>query len=313
MWELAFIARDYTVRRQSIFEDIDRKDGPLWSQIYAICLDTIKELERRIDGYGKPPTPAAGTEPLPASMQPRERISQPLKSDDVSAPRSVARASLVKDTVAKLVTSPGKTPAQNWVPGLKKRAIKVADQVMTPQQREVLQPKALLGWFGTISLRVLALPMIGPAFQRTFGRQLVKAVLGSPYAEISIYVNAAYALSHLAVCSLTEDKYGNVQRDVPAIIRTFTVVIKKFERFRDEFPTHWTDLSQDRQCPEASEVLTALKDGLGVLVTAFSPYSSDLRLSRADMRLAREALEKSGEDAEARQGEVRQPEMQQMS
>ncbi|KAI0876482.1 nucleoporin protein Ndc1-Nup [Hypoxylon argillaceum] len=303
-WELAFITRDFTARRLSIFEDIDRKDGPMWSQVYALCIDNIKSIERKIDDYGKPPAPMPVTEPESAPQQPRARISQPIRTNDVSVPRPAAKAALVRDTVSKVITSPGKTPLESWVPKFKKGAVLVADQVMTREQKEAIQPEALRGRLDTLLLQMLALPVIGPIFQQTFGRQLAKAVLGSPYAETSVYINSAYALSHLAVCSLTEDKYGNVHRDVATIIRTFTVVIKKLETFRDEFPTHWTDISQRRQCPEVTEVLTALKGGLGALVEAFSVYSTDLRLSRADMRLAREA-------AEIRQG-GRQPEMQQL-
>ncbi|KAI1424841.1 nucleoporin protein Ndc1-Nup [Xylaria sp. FL1777] len=306
MWELAFIAREYTTRRQSIFEDIDRRDGPAWSQIYALCLDTIRNIEHRIDEFGKAPVPILGTEPVSSPAQPRERISQPLRGSDLSAPRHVAKSSLVADTVSKLVTSPGRTPAEDWLPVIKKRAGQVADRVLTQQQKEAVRPHALRGYLGTLSLRVLALPVIGPIFQQTFGRRLAKAVLGTPYAETSVYINAAYALSQLAVHSLAEDRYGNVQRDVPTIIRTFTVVIRKLETFRDGFSLHWTDLSQNRQCPEVSEVLTALKDGLRALVTAFGPYSGDLRLSRADMRLAREAAREAHEAEEERQPEMQQ-------
>lgn len=276
----------------------------MWSQVYALCIDNIKSIERKIDNYGKPPAPMPVTEPESAPQQPRARISQPIRTNDVSVPRPAAKAALVRDTVSKVITSPGKTPLESWVPKFKKGAVLVADQVMTREQKEAIQPEALRGRLDTLLLQMLALPVIGPIFQQTFGRQLAKAVLGSPYAETSVYINSAYALSHLAVCSLTEDKYGNVHRDVATIIRTFTVVIKKLETFRDEFPTHWTDISQRRQCPEVTEVLTALKGGLGALVEAFSVYSTDLRLSRADMRLAREA-------AEIRQG-GRQPEMQQL-
>ncbi|KAI0505307.1 nucleoporin protein Ndc1-Nup [Xylaria bambusicola] len=300
MWELAFIARDYAARRQAIFEDIDRKDGPMWSQIYAVCMETVRELERRVDEWGKAPAPP---EPAPAPTQPRERLSQPLRANDVLAPRHVAKTSLVTNTVAQLVTSPGRTPAQDWAPVIKRKAGQVADQVLTQQQREAVRPEALQGHLGTLSLRIMALPIVGPIFQQSFGRRLAKAVLGSPYAETSVYINAAYALSRLAVHSLAEDRYGNVQRDVPTIIRTFTTVIRKLETFRDGFPTHWTDLAQNRQCPEVSEVLNALKDDLAALVEAFGPYSGDLRLSRADMRLAREASD--------RPQEKRQPEMQQ--
>ncbi|KAI0859861.1 nucleoporin protein Ndc1-Nup [Xylaria cubensis] len=288
-WELAFIARDYTVRRQSIFEDIDRKDGPIWSHIYASCLDTIKDIERKIDNYQNPPVPAPEAERAAAQTQAREHMPRPLRTNDVYAGRPVDKTYLILDTVSKVVTSPGKTPIEDWAPVIKKQAVKVADRVMTREQREAIQPQAVRGYLATLAVRVMAFPFLGPVFQQTFGRQLAKAVLGSPYAETSVYINAAYSLSRLAVCSLTEDRYGNVQRDVPSIIRTFTVVIRKLEAFRDGFPTHWTDLSQSRECPEVTEVLTALKVGLGSLVTAFAQYSNDLRLSRADMRLAREA------------------------
>ncbi|KAI0401487.1 nucleoporin protein Ndc1-Nup [Xylaria palmicola] len=291
MWELAFIARDFKTRRQSIFEDIDRKDGPMWSQIYAVCLDTIRTIERRIDEYGRPATSPPPTQSAD-STQPRERISRPLKNNDVSASRPADKTYLIRDTVSKVLTSPGKTPIQAWMPGIKKGAGLVADQVMTTEQQAALQPRAVRGYLTGLSMVALGLPVVGPMFQQTFGRQLAKAALGTPYAETSMYINAVYAVSRLAVCSLTEDKYGNVQRDVAVIIRTLTAVIRKLEAFRDKFPTHWTDLSQDRQCPEVTAVLMGLKDGLGELVTAFGLYSGDLRLSRADMRLAREAADK---------------------
>ncbi|KAI1297809.1 nucleoporin protein Ndc1-Nup [Xylaria venustula] len=311
MWELAFIARDYTIRRQSLFEDIDRKDGPTWSQIYAVCLNTVTSIERRIDDYGRArtPAPAPAVEPAQAPTQPREGISQHRKGYDVSVPSRVPTSTLVGETVSRIFTSPGRTPAQDWAPVIRRRVGQAAERVLTEQQREAVQPQALRGYLGTLALRALALPVIGPVFQQTFGRRLAKAVLGSPYAETSVYINAAYALSQLAVHSLTEDRYGNVQRDVPAMIRTFTTVIRKLEAFRDGFPVHWTDLSGSRECPEVTEVLVALKDGLGALVEAFGPYRADLRLSRADLRLAGEAAQRGQQVQEVQGG--RQPEMQQ--
>ncbi|KAI0535592.1 nucleoporin protein Ndc1-Nup [Xylaria digitata] len=303
MWELAFIARDYPARRQAIFEDIDRRDGPMWSQIYTLCLSTVQSIQHRIDEYGKAPAPVPSTEPVAAPMQPRERISQPVRANDVSAPRPVDKGALLTDTISRLVTSPGRTPVEDWMPVIRRRAGQVADRVMTQEQKEAIRPQVLRGHLWALALRVLSLPVIGPIFQQTFDRRLAKVVLGTPYAESSVYINATYALSRLAVHSLAEDRYGNVQRDVPAIIRTFTAVINRLEAFRDGFPAHWTDLSRSRQSVEVTEVLVALKDGLNVVLTAFGPYSGDLRLGRADMRMAREAA--------ARGAEERQPEMQQ--
>lgn len=300
MWELALITRDFDIRRRSIFEDIDRKDGTMWSQIYATCLSTIKSLEQRIDEYGKPPAPPP-VQPNAAPPKPQARVVQPPKTDDVWAPAPSSRG--FRDSLGKFVTSvatsPGKTPAEVYLPEAKKKALEATDHLLTKEQKEALSPEGINSLAQTIALRFLALPTFGIFFQQLFSRRLATAVLGRPYGEPSIYVNAAYALSKLAVSSLTEDQYGNVQRDVPTIIRTFTAVIKKLERFRDGFPMHWTDLRKNRVCPEVDELLEALKDGLNELITAFGQYSSDLRLTRADMRLAREAAEKKQVEAVA--------------
>ncbi|KAI1506656.1 nucleoporin protein Ndc1-Nup, partial [Biscogniauxia marginata] len=297
MWELALIAKDFDVRRKAIFEDIDRKDGPMWSQIYAICLNTIKKIEQNIDEYGKPPIPPPNPEAVPAPPQPRERLVQPPRADDVWAPAPPSKG-------IRPLGSPGKTPAESLVPGMKTTAAEMADYLMTKQQQEALRPEAITGLFRRLSVHVLKTPIIGPAFQEVFSRRLTKAVYGTPNANVSVYVNAAYALSRLSVCSLAEDSYGKVQMDVPTIIRTFTIVIRKLEKFRDELPVHWTDLSQSRECDEVAELLIALKDGLSELVVEFGQYSRDLRLTRADMRLAREAAEK--EAPETQQAEMQQ-------
>ncbi|KAI1337387.1 nucleoporin protein Ndc1-Nup [Xylariaceae sp. FL0016] len=309
MWELALIARDFPARRQAIFEDIDRMDGPMWSNIYMICLTTIKTIEQRIDEYGKPPALEPNVTADPAPPQPRQRIVQPPKMDNVWASAPAPKPS----PLAKLTRSPGRAPADRLVPAVKKRAAEVADQLMTQHQRDALKPEALNGFIGTLAARILEIPCIGQIFQHTFRRRLAKVVLGTPHGEPSVYVNAAYALSQFAVRSLSEDKYGNVQRDVPAVIRTFTIVIKKLEKFQSELPTHWTDVDKKRECPEVTALVDAFKDGLGELVTEFGPYSSDLRLTRADMRLAREAAATNDREEVQVQEGVRQAEMQQVS
>ncbi|KXJ96316.1 nucleoporin protein Ndc1-Nup [Microdochium bolleyi] len=292
IWELAYIARDFDDRRKSIFEDIDRSDGPMWAQIYAICIDKVKTVEKAIDEYGKAPAPAP--QAAPAQAQPSQRVVPPPSNEDVWAPPKPATglSSRVGGVVKSMGTSPGKTPAEYLGTEARRRIGQATDQYLTKEQKEMMNPEHLNSSARNIALRVLSTPWIGPAFQQNFRRSLVKAVLGTPYAEVSVPVNAAFILSQLAVSSLAEDRYGNVQRDVSTIIRTFTVVIKKLEKFSGDFPVHWTDLSGKRECPEVDSLLEALRDGLGRLVTAFQPYATDLRLSRADMRLAREAAEK---------------------
>ena len=241
----------------------------------------------------------------------------PPKDEDVwrpVAPPTGLRGSFGK-AVGSVARTSSKTPVEVLVPQAKKHAVEMTGRLLTEGQKEALTPDGIHGAFRALAQRVLRSALVGPFFRQTFGRRLAAAVLGTPYGEVSVYANAAFALSQLAVSSLTEDKYGNVQRDVPALIRTFTTVIKKLEKFRDELPEHWTDVEHDKKCEDVDELLDALKTGLGRLIEAFGPYSTDLRLSRADMRLAREAAEKKAaaqEDGGAdRRPEPRQREMRQ--
>merc|ERR1712000_479720 len=126
-------------------------------------------------------------------------------------------------------------------------------------------------------------------FQQRFRSDVVGAVMGSPYAEPTLYANAAHALSQLSIHSLQEDQFGNVHRDVPTIIRTFTAVIQKVEAFKQSFPVHWSDTSGSREAPDLDQVLSALRIGLSHVVTSFEPFRHDLRLSPGDLRLAKEA------------------------
>ena len=114
-------------------------------------------------------------------------------------------------------------------------------------------------------------------------------MLGSPYGDVGIIVDAIDSLTRLAVCSLQEDKYGNVQRDVKRIIQTLTMTVTKLETFKKSIGFHWTDVQAKRDSPEVDTILTALKEGLNQLIEAFGDYSEDLRLSQSEMRMARKA------------------------
>jgi nucleoporin NDC1 len=322
MWELALIARDYDVRRKAIFEDIDRKDGPMWSQIYKICFDSLKALEKRIDDYGKPPAPPPAPDAT-AQSKPVTRVVEPPLSANVWQPAPPPKT--LGDSLGKLVAdvtkSPGKKPIDTIVPQAKKTVAEIRDALLTKQQQERLNREGIVGmWHGSF-LWFLQLPIVGKLgwpFQQLYSRRLTTAVLGSPYGDASLYVNAAFTLSRLAVASLNEDNYGNVQRDVATIIRALTTVIKKLEIFQENFPIHWTDTQGERRCEEVDEVLDALKEALGRVVGAFERYSSDLRLNRTDKRLAKEAAEKKGQaQAQAQEAIAQvpgenQPEMRQI-
>lgn len=299
MWELAFIARDYEVRRKLIYEDIDRKDGPMWSQVYAICLEVVRSIETRIDNYGKAPAPANLT--APTTAEEKRRSTQTLKQDAIlqSTPQKKSFRNEVERVVGQVATSPGQ-PSQ--LSPLAKKAMATAKGKLLELQKEATGTDDTQTLFRDLALKVLRTPLGWP-FRQEFNRRLTAVVLGTPYGESSLYVNAINALSLLAVHSLKEDKYGNVQRDVATILRTFTTVTSKLEAFKSSFPVHWTDVEKNRAAPEVDSVLEALREGLKQLVEAFGPYARDLRLSMTDMRLAREAAGLEKDDQVARRGE----------
>ncbi|TPX11849.1 uncharacterized protein E0L32_007347 [Thyridium curvatum] len=303
MWELAFIARDFDSRRKAIYEDIDRKDGPMWSQIYGICLETVKSIETRIDNYGKPPAPTAA--PTTADQaEGHKRVSQPLKEDPIliSTPQSKTLRSQMERAVSRAATDPSQSSRLSPVA---KKAVADARGKLAAVQKELSSPENNGSPLQMGVHRLLQSPLGWP-FRQEFRQRFAAAVLGTPQGEAGLYVNAIYALSQLAVHSLTEDKFGNVQRDVASIIRSLTSVARKLEAFKSAFSIHWTDLSRDRSCPEVDAIVEALQAGLTDLITNFGPYSRDLRLSQTDMRLAKEAAGAGAAGREEKATEMQQ-------
>jgi nucleoporin NDC1 len=303
MWELAFIARDYEVRRKLIYEDIDRASGPMWSQVYAICLEVIRSMEARMDNYGRAPAPIASTALTIADD--KRRTTQPPKQDAIlqSTPQKKSFRNEVEKVVGQVATAPGQ-PSQ--LSPLAKKAMATAKEKLSVLQKEATGTDDTQSLVQDVALRILATP-IGLPFRQHFNRRLVAVVLGAPYGEPSLYINAINALTLLAVHSLKEDKYGNVQRDVATVMRTLTTVTSKLEKFKNGFPVHWTDVEKDRTSAEVDSVLEALREGLKQLVEAFGPYARDLRLSLTDMRLAKEAAGIAKDDQLVRRdGEMRE-------
>ena len=298
MWELSYIARDFPNRRKAIFEDIDRKDGPMWSQVYSICLELVKSIATRVDEHGKQP---AAPQPETKPNEPKARTTAPPKDEAIfkRQPSTKSMRGEVENAIDHIARSPGKTPMSQLSPVAKKTWKKAKDSVLTQDQQEALRPDHVVGQFRRVILRILQNDKIGPIFRHEYRRGLAAAVLGTPSAELALYVNAVEVLGLLAVNSLGEDKFGNVHRDVPTIIRTFTSTIRKLDAFTASFPVHWTDVEAKKECPEVDALLDALRSALGKLITSFEPFRNDLRLTLTDLRLAKEAagVTESADDA----------------
>ncbi|KAM0246597.1 hypothetical protein ACHAQJ_010158 [Trichoderma viride] len=291
MWELALTAQNYEARRHNIFNDIDRKGGPMWSQLYSICMETLKSIEAHVDAYGQP---APHVPPEAAQIEEKQRSSAPLREDAIFTSQS-KQATLrtgVEKALERLARNPGSTPASELSPIARKTWQNAKDRVLSKEQQEAVSPDHLKGQAWELATGLISIGWIGDLIRQNFRTQFAAAVLGSPYAEPTLPANAAIALCQLAVHSLAEDSYGNVHRDVPSIIRTLTAIIKKVEGLKAQFPLHWTDGRGQKDCLEVDELLETLRTGLEQVVSKFEPYSTDLRLTLSDLRFAKEAIAK---------------------
>ncbi|KAK4175658.1 putative nuclear envelope protein ndc1 [Triangularia setosa] len=305
MWELAYIARDFTDRRKAIYEDIDRKNGSMWSQVYKICIDTLQQIETRIDNYskyGKPTVPAPVSYTEQTKVPEKKRLTQttPIEEDVFQAsPQRRGFREAIERTVSKVATDPGQ-PSQ-LSPAAKKIAEYAKDELIKAQ-KQATGTEDTEGLAKDFATKFLESPLGWP-FRQTYRRKAAKVVLGEPYGEPSLYANAAFALSGLAVKSLQEDKYGNVQRDVAELMRTLTGLVKKIEKFKGGVEVSWTDTENKRESEEVDEILEALKWSLRGLLEGFGVYARELRLSLGDLRMAREAA--GVEEPEEEMGMVR--------
>lgn len=308
-WELVLIAERYQGRRKVIFEDIDRKDGSAWKQILAACQNVLEDMNYRVqtrdpmavmtqpddsktegtpqilsmiqgDGSIAPVEPVQTLPRLTRDIQKENLFSQP------PPPKTITdRFGRVTHELAdKYGNSQPKQGAE-----VKRLLDKAKTAVLTPEQEEMITPQGIWAMLAPHLTQFLKGPAGWP-FRQEFRRRVAAVVLGKPYGDVGIIVDAADALSRFAVCSLKEDSFGNVQKDVPGIISLMTRSIVGLEGLRATFGMHWTDVSGEKSCEELDEIMGALRSGLKDVVEAFGDYFDDMGVSRGDARRAQEAM-----------------------
>jgi hypothetical protein len=295
-WELVYISQRFEGRRKAIFEDIDRKGGSTWSQLLAICLDVVNGITSRIDEYENPiAKPTSEIKPKPEDIPGLPRLSQPIKDglkgpgDLFTKPRkSTSTGAGVAEVVGNFAKSHGQSPSNSLSPRSKKLIEKAENAILTKDQKDAVAAGGVSALFKEWAVWVIRSP-IGFPFRQEYRRRIEAVVLGSPYGDVGIIVDAVDSMTRLAVCSLKEDKFGNVQRDVKTIIQTLTATILRIEGFKNSIGFHWSDIERKQKSEAVDTVLAALKGGLKDLVDEFGGFSQDLKLSQSELRVAREA------------------------
>lgn len=272
----------------------------MWSQVYALCLQVVKDMDSRIDAHNQ--AAAAAREAAATANNNAQAV--------VQTPTKTFRAEM-GDMLQKKVVEPGQ-PSR--LSPLVKKGVSHAKDYVDDIARQATGTDAADNPYKHWVRLILDSPL-GQPYKQSFSRRITTVVLGEPYGEPALVINAVSALTRLAVLSLAEDSYGNVQRDVSTIIRTFTSVKTKLDAFKAAFPLHWTDQDAERECAEVDAILETLREGLAQLIVAFGPYARDLRLTFADVRQAREAAglpAREGGGAAVARIEGARPEMRQV-
>ncbi|RAL09027.1 nucleoporin NDC1 [Aspergillus homomorphus CBS 101889] len=272
-WELLFISQQFPDRRKAIFNDIDREDGPAWSQILTAATEVIKGVSTRVEEQNedlkyrdnrekeekKGATTGFNTD-LPEDepvLRTLPRLTDPLKEldeADIFAPTS--KTTSRPEKFGNAVKSIGSNP--DWTPTARAKARDAFDRASellpTEHKQKLLaaqqELKLLTGPLTTrkpenlhpLVANLLRTP-VGRLFRQTYARRLSAIVLGTPHANVCSIVYSIDSITCLSIKSLEEDSYGKVQADVPGIIRLFTETIQTLEPFiNGGLDAHWTDV-----------------------------------------------------------------------
>jgi nucleoporin NDC1 len=257
-WELAIIAESQPDRRKAIFADIERKPGPIWSQMLAEALKILKELDNRI----QPPVP-----PDPSTLQPPATLPKILGD-----PRQVAGV----DEQRSLLAPPSKRDVR-----ARQKLLEIADDKIKQlgSHPETVQ---LPGIPDTTSVVGQAKGYFGWFLWPTNASKINATVLGEPSSNAALIVDAIEAVTKMLTASLQEDAFGKAMDGVPDAVKQFTKTIDLIEGLLQQYPT-------SSGIAEVKIILNRLRSGLSELLTAFQMFLGNTGLGIADLNAARKA------------------------
>lgn len=296
--ELALITSRFDERRKTLYQDLDRRGGSTWSQVSTLCLAQIQSVVKSIQAYQHPSGPAPAAAQQAPQAQSLPKLSRPLQQDNIlsAAPRTNGTLDAIASGLGAVAKSYGQSPVGSVAPKAQKMLEYGTDKVLSKGQQQQLNTSGLMNRANEYFVQFIRSP-VGSPFRQSFRRRINAIVFGQPFSRASNIINAAQSLCGLIVCSLKEDNLGQVQKDVPNIIRILVSTIQSVQNLVQTLPPHWTDVDfdQKRQVQEVDELLTTLRDGLEQILVSFGEYADALGLSRAELRIAKEVVNKRPE------------------
>jgi nucleoporin NDC1 len=274
------ITTRFSERRETIYSELDRADGSTWTQIQTLCLAEISSIKTRIDKFNNPVAPSTAPPPPVTQVPGRKPIAAPLKTDPIFAkappPATELRkaATYIGDVARRHGNTPGAQPL--------KEALEYGSQkLLTDGQRHQIAPEHIQQTANGLLVQMVHSPF-GYIFRQSFSRCASSVVFGgaivegSEYSTASVTVSAIDALTQLLVQSLKEDKYAQVSKSVPTIIRVYAAAINAVEVFLRDLVPHWSDVKFQKQqrskVEDVNVLLEALREGLEDIFGAFGEY-----------------------------------------
>ncbi|KAF8066544.1 nucleoporin protein Ndc1-Nup [Lyophyllum atratum] len=296
-----------TTRRSSLFNDQKYNPNP-WSHLVRESLLFLGKDYQHFLRRGKPPptTPApaqAGASAAPdlshiATPMPLIRGSV-FRSDKPSSPIHTVVESLGSDGPLAQALDQGAEAAH--IPELF-RSVEAA-VLPTPTTKEEVKdkvkkatgvvervPQRAKEEMGRLLARVVPAPVAreGAKLEVWWNEERLDKVTQSYLPHIELDVVIVEVLSHLICASLTEDKYGVVQRDIPKVLEAMLSFLSAIEQYHAEVRAKYTPPSPDQaltpeqilqfearrvEVEKAGEILSymsgGLKEGVARIVRRF--------------------------------------------
>ncbi|CAI6338210.1 unnamed protein product [Periconia digitata] len=309
LWELALITDRFPERRRTIYSELDRKTASTSKQITDICLAEVRLLITRISIALDPqfrPADENGQKQEVGPLTLVPKIARPIQNTPVTLDgpgpartRSEEAGQLVSG-IAKDLSSPTnnnlrKSPyVRN---GLEKTQLAIKENTQKAEasfEATGIWPALINSWAGR-------------PFRQSLRRSASLIVTGAPYSHLSPLCNAITAITNLAVLSLKEDDWGRFSKQVPDIIRSFTLALQKLEEYVDSLTVHWTDLEmlskpeeERKKIAEVEQVRECLREGLRGILGVFAEYLRSIDLGIVEIQEAKKVVARGPEMAHVR-------------
>ncbi|RMZ88340.1 hypothetical protein DV736_g4425, partial [Chaetothyriales sp. CBS 134916] len=273
-WELAIIAESQGERRKAIFDDIDRPTGPIWASMLDEALKVIKGIDERIEGpaamKASQPTDQAPLKSLPKLLPPPDKTNVVAKPK-AGVSRRAKIAGLLSDEAIKIGSS--SHPMESPLSNVGRAVERVGHGQASPLERVITTARnSSVGWL----------------FISTNAAAVKGKVLGSPFGNAVLIVDAIESTTKVLVASMQDDNYGKAIRGVPLAVKQFTKTITLIDALLEKTPPN------DGDNTEVSIIYGRLKAGLTELLSAFQQFLFDTGLSVAELNDAKRAAGQQG-------------------